>query len=118
MAEVLGPSLVFLGRLADVREQVGHRPRSCGQQEAFQETVDGEDRWHDRARDGVRRCTAADAAVRRRGDDRLSTAGCDRTRLVYSQRLRETPVKLGRVLINARIAVPAFLGHNHRLSKK
>ena len=26
--------------------------------------------------------------------------------------------KLGRVLINAQIAAPAFLGHNHRLSKK
>jgi len=28
------------------------------------------------------------------------------------------PHDLGRVLINAQIAAPAFLSHNHRLSKK
>src|SRR5262249_13457113 len=32
--------------------------------------------------------------------------------------IRQWEVSSGRVLINAQIAAPAFLGHNHRLSKK
>src|SRR5215831_107593 len=78
-------------RLDDVREQRRHRPRPRWQPQAFKETVDGEDRRYDRARDGVRRYAAESASVRRRGVDRLSTAGGEQQ--IATQSLTKLPPK-------------------------